>query len=285
MSKAQSINCCDIFKPQDIITFRLDSDNNNNIIKILENSKSVEKNNKSNLLNNSSLRNVEVHRRKSKFSNFSKEPYFFSSSNLNENIPEDFNINMNENKKLYDYFFSKIIDEINNKRSDLLGFSKLLIKLSDDIKKDEDGFSYLICNGEKYYFEYNRKDILEHSEKIKNLDLELKKKNISLKKFEYLEELTIPLSDINLKKIFEKNSLEILYKELKEKFKDIYNIEKLLFFKSTRDPEIVIVKKFIEDLKRKDRRIFLSDTIEFINFNFKAVDGMIFVFIVFAKRI
>ena len=206
----------------------------------------------------------------------------FTKSLFNTHCPEEFNIN--ENQKLYDYFFSKIFEEINKARCNFLEFSKLLEKNADKININKDKNNYLLSDGKKLYFDFEKKDFLECANVLKKLHKEYNKNNSFPSKLEFVEEIGIPLPRNDIEKVFEDDYIEKNFIELKNKFKGKYDIKKLLYFKCTKDPEIALIIQIIKDLKRKKGKILLNDEIKFININFKGFnDNMIGVFIILAK--
>jgi hypothetical protein len=214
-----------------------------------------------------------------KIKNSLQEANNFSNSLLNQDIIEEFNIN--ENKYLYDFFFVKIFDEINRARTNLLSYSKLLVKYSNEIKTDENNINYLLSNDKKIHFVYDKEDFLICAKELEKLDDELKKKNTSLKKFVYIEEMKFPLPK-KLSYDISKDFIKKNFETFKNKFKHKYDIKKLSNFSSTKDPEVAILIEIIYDIKRRNKYL-LSENIRYVNMDFRSFKGLIMIFITFAK--
>jgi len=228
-----------------------------------------------NLMNSSSLMKIDS---QSQNSNSNKVQIKFSISNLNEDCLEELNIS--EDTPSYNFFFSKVMEEINKARTDFLGYSKLIKKYADEIKTDTNNKNYLLSNGNKIYFNYGRKDFLESAKILENMYRDF----YLLKKFEYAEDITFPLPKIRFEKILQDEYIRDNFEELKNKFKGKYDIKSLLFFRCTKDPQISIIVQLVIDLKRQNEKYLLSDGLRFININFKTFkNGVIGIFIVLAN--
>jgi len=234
---------------------------------------------KNNLMNISSLKNIDG---KSQISNSEiNDQNIFSKSILNEDVPEEFNINENH---LSNLFFFKIYDEINNARVNLLSYSKLIKKYAKKINMKKNKKNYLLSNGKKIYFEYDKRDFLECAEKLEKLNEELSNRNSLLKKLEYIEEIRFPLPKIDIEQVYQDDYIEKHFYELKNKFKGKYELKKLLFFKCTKDPEVSLLIQIIYDLKKRIKRNLLTEENKYININFRVLsDSMIGFFIIFAR--
>jgi hypothetical protein len=267
------------------------NNNNNNSLILLKPQISPRRNNlesSKNLLNKSSLKEIRsvnsnqgYHSDNNNNNNSKSNGKIFTDSILNEDCPEEFNIN--ENK--YNYFFLKIYEEINKSRCDFLYYSKLIMKYSNEIKVGKNNRNYFVSNDKKIFFEYEKKDFLECAKYFENLDQVFNKKKNTLKKLDYIEEIQFPLPKTEFESIFERNYIAENFLILRKKFKEKYLISKILFFKcTTKEPEISIIIELINEIKGKSKKILLNDELKYLNINFKVLnDGMIGVFLVFAK--
>lgn len=291
------IICC---KPQKSYTFRLDEleketddiakivipedDSNDNSNKNSDKIINLKKKPiKKNLLEVSSLRNIEneSHRENNNDSLISQNNKIFSPSIFNDSLED---LNINEDQEIYEYFFSKIYEEINKARCNILSYSKLIEKYSYEIRSEEKNKNYLLSNGKKIYFYCGKEEFLESARELEKLNEEFTKENSFLKKLEYVKEINFPLPNDHIENVFVSGYIEKNFEDLKIKFKGKYEIKKLLFFKCTKDPVISIVIQAVLDLQRKNSKVLLSDDIKYININFKLLNnGMIGVFIIFAK--
>lgn len=203
----------------------------------------------------------------------------FSTSMFNKDFPED--VNMNENNFSYNYFFSKIFEEINNARKDLLLLSKLVKKYANEIKSDENKKNYLLSNDKKIYFDFDKNDFLQVVKKLENLNNKMKQEKSVLQEFKYVEEICFPIPKKSFEEIFENNYVKKQMEILKNKFTGKYDISKLVFFKCTKDPEISLVVKIVDEMKKNKAKFLLNEELKFININFIGLnDGMIGVFLV-----
>jgi hypothetical protein len=260
------------------ITFRLDE---NNIINDLNTSKPEKENKQRSLLEKSFLKDIEVQGRDEILLSTFDIDNFFSKSNLNQEFLEDYNIH--DEKILNNFLILEIFDQINKMRTDLLSYSKMIVKYSDKFKNDKN-YNYLISNEKKIYFKFNKEDFLKYAKELENLDEDLKDKNTFLEKFRYVKEIGFPLpkSKSYIGNIFKQNNLEKIFSYLKNKFRNTYNIKKLLCFEYFGEPEVPLLIQLISCFK-KENKIFLNEDLKFININYMRFNGWIILFIVLSE--
>jgi len=283
-------NCCpDNIENQDYQSFQIDVCQNErkdidsqNII-LNEN---TENQKKEDLLNKSSLRYIRDKNESKEIETNNlqnnKNPILFTKSKFNKMMSND-NISISSfslNKislKINEISNDLILKEINKARSDILNLSNLIEKYSNYILIDENNKNFLLSNGNKIYFEFERKFFLECAQFLRTNNLG----NNSLNNLEINDELKIPIPfNINNNNLIHKS-----IKNLKEKFKEKYLIKSFLSFRTTVNLEVSIIIQIVKDFSRNNAvEKLLGEDTNFVSINYKKIkEDMIAVYIILAK--
>lgn len=233
-------------------------------------------------------------------------------NSLNQPTPNNFNSNMinfielieeknsylSENKSSnnlmvdnleneFDKIFSlKILDEINKARKNFLEYSIIIKNFSNKIQKEKDtNKNFIMSHDNKLYFQQEKSHFLECASYLEKLEKKKFEENIKYENFIFEKDLIIPISDNDRNCCTEDKFLKENLNKMKKKFKGRFDINKFLFFKSTKCPITSFAIQLVIDFNRKEKeKYFLDEKSQYIGINYKInKDGIYGIFLTFAN--
>lgn len=201
-------------------------------------------------------------------------------------------------------FTEKILNEINTARIDPLEYSKILEKFFGDIIEDkkienvennQEKKYYLLSKGKRLNLDCDKSKFIECANFLKNSqkeeciksnidDINKYMKEQELKKLELIEDIKLPLTNLDKKCCTEIDFLMKKLENLKQRFKGKYNINKFSFFKSSTCPKAAIAIQIVNDFSKEDfKKDLLNAEYKYIGLNYKIDnDGYLGIFLTFA---